>query len=151
MRLLLLRPLSRRTPAQKSSIDIIKASYKNYLRANRNESDIAALLIREWSFLQQPPQSEQSGVSTPGKHPALETSSKDVLPSSNNLSQSFQQSVTSSSFPRNFSLPEFPAQTTSSGYTEPPKFIGEFPDPAPISSSVTHRNYSPIMKPSSMT
>lgn len=51
LRLLLLRPPSKRSLEQNSSVDLIKASYQNYLKANQNERDITALLIREWSFL----------------------------------------------------------------------------------------------------
>jgi hypothetical protein len=51
LRLLLLRPPSKRSLEQNSSIALIKASYQNYLQANQNERDITALLIREWSFL----------------------------------------------------------------------------------------------------
>jgi len=62
LRLLLLRPPSRRTPEQNSSIDLIKSSYQNYLKANRNEQDIVALLIREWSFLGNAQQHNSSNI-----------------------------------------------------------------------------------------
>jgi hypothetical protein len=52
MRLLLLRPASRRSPEENDAIDIVKSSFMNYTeKSQRSNGEIAILLAREWSCL----------------------------------------------------------------------------------------------------
>lgn len=69
LRLLLLRPPSKRTVSQNDSIDVIKMSYKNYIDADRAESDVANLLVHEWNFLTST-QTQTPSVRTPRNAPA---------------------------------------------------------------------------------
>jgi hypothetical protein len=53
MRLLLLRPVSRRSSEEKDVVDIVKSSFRNYVEeSKRSDSEIAMLLAREWQCLQ---------------------------------------------------------------------------------------------------
>jgi len=51
LRLLLLQPPSKRSESQNDSIFVMKKSYRNYMQANRSESDVASLLVHEWMYL----------------------------------------------------------------------------------------------------
>jgi bHLH-MYC and R2R3-MYB transcription factors N-terminal len=53
MRLLLLRPGSRRSSEENDVVDVLKSSFKNYSEeSKRSDSEIAMLLAREWQCLQ---------------------------------------------------------------------------------------------------
>jgi hypothetical protein len=70
MRLLLLRPASRRSQDDNDAIDILKSSFKNYSEeSKRSESEIAMLLAREWQCLIQ---SFSLTLSSPAQRPTRE-------------------------------------------------------------------------------
>ena len=67
MRLLLLRPVSRRSNDDNDAIDILKSSFKNYTEeSKRSDSEIAMLLAREWQCLIQ---SFSLTLSSPAQRP----------------------------------------------------------------------------------
>mmetsp|Transcript_21789 Transcript_21789/g.40682 ORF Transcript_21789/g.40682 Transcript_21789/m.40682 type:complete len:435 (-) Transcript_21789:249-1553(-) len=73
MRLLLLRPASKRTDDNNDVIALIKNSFKNYTaKGNRSDSEIVMLLAREWQCLQSlsPSIHSQTPAATPS--PRLE-------------------------------------------------------------------------------
>lgn len=64
LRLLLLRPESRRSQQENELVDVIKQSFKGYSKDNkRQESELAWLLARDWMFLS--PSHQQPVASTP--------------------------------------------------------------------------------------
>ena len=57
LRLLLLRPESRRSPSESERIDVMRQSFKGYSKdQKRQESELAWLLVRDWMFLSSSPQ-----------------------------------------------------------------------------------------------
>lgn len=55
LRLLLLRAKSHRAPQESENLDVIKRSFRGYSKDNRRSgSELAALLAKDWMYLQQP-------------------------------------------------------------------------------------------------
>jgi len=65
LRLLLLRERDRRSGREKDLLDIVKRSYRSYLRSNikRTNEDVARLLARDWLFLSSEVDAPQSNPS----------------------------------------------------------------------------------------
>lgn len=87
LRLLLLRGRDKRSEREKDLLEIVKRSYRSYLRSNikRTNKDVAHLLARDWSFLSpevEAPQSNPSDTSnTDTTKKSSESTGKTLEPS----------------------------------------------------------------------
>ena len=59
LRLLLLKEPSKRESSDTHAIQMIKASFRDYLKSSKEDGPIASLLVQEWNFIK----SEQTTIS----------------------------------------------------------------------------------------
>lgn len=62
LRLLLLKEPSKRQSNDTSAIEMIKASFRDYLKSSKEDGQIATLLVQEWDFIKR----EQTSTSCHG-------------------------------------------------------------------------------------
>ena len=100
LRLLLLQAPPKRASEDNSAIETLKASYRNYVQSNKNEENIASLLVREWILIKSLNAGSFAAPSTQIVAPALGQETKIEQESrSNGGSQTMQLSHTNYALP----------------------------------------------------
>jgi len=82
LRLLLLQNPSKRAGTDNSAIDMLKASYRNYLQSSKNEESVASLLVREWIVITSLNQGDASSTTLVASIPSLK-----IQPPTNSVQQ----------------------------------------------------------------